>query len=90
MIDSIYEHSTAQKTLKQRLRLRPGIVIVTLMYLLRFGLPALSQSDIASVISVLSSLVFGLAFVVWWAFFSRAPRIERWSEIASRAAAEAG
>src|SRR5262249_27526751 len=31
---------------------------------------------------VLGSLVFGLAILIWWAFFSRAPRAERFGAVA--------
>ena len=64
---------------QKRLRLLPGIVIVILQWLLRFALPALVPE--AAVIGVFAGLLGGVAIVVWWAFFSRAPRTDRWGAI---------
>ncbi|NWJ51292.1 MAG: PQQ-binding-like beta-propeller repeat protein [Bacteroidetes bacterium] len=64
---------TQQKTL----RLWPGVVIVILQWFARFGIPAFFPEDIA--IGMFGGLLGGLAIIVWWAFFSRAPRLERWT-----------
>src|SRR5674476_757279 len=61
------------------LRLWPGVVIVILQWLLRFVLPAVVPDMTA--VSVFSGVIGGLAVVVWWAFFIRAPRLERWGAI---------
>ena len=61
------------------LRLWPGVVIVVLQWVGRFILPIIIPE--AMLYGVLAGLVGGLAIVVWWAFFSRAPQIERWSAI---------
>ncbi len=61
------------------LRLWPGVVIVVLQWLARFGVPILVPE--AMVFGTLSGLVGGLAIVVWWAFFSRAPGSERWGAV---------
>nr|NQU91273.1 PQQ-like beta-propeller repeat protein [Bacteroidota bacterium] len=63
------------------LRLWPGVVIVMLQWLVRFGIPIVVPDDIVIVIGVFGGLLGGLAIVVWWAFFSRAPRFERWSAV---------
>ena len=61
------------------LRLWPGVAIVIVQWLVRFGLPRVVPEAIAS--GVLGGLVGGLAVVGWWAFFSRAPRFERWGAV---------
>jgi outer membrane protein assembly factor BamB len=58
------------------LRLWPGVVIVTLQWLLRFVIPALVPSAIA--IGLFGGVICGLLIIIWWIFFSRAPRFERW------------
>jgi outer membrane protein assembly factor BamB len=66
---------------QKSLRLLPGVVIVMLQWLIRFGLPGIVPSDGAVMIGVFAGLLGGLAIAVWWAFFSRAPKSERWSAI---------
>ena len=61
---------------REPLRLWPGIIIVLLQWLVRFGIPILAPK--AMVIGVFGGLLGGLALAVWWTFFSRAARIERW------------
>ena len=58
------------------LRLRPGIVIVTLSWSTWIGLPLLAPE--AAPIATASALLGPLAVMVWWAFFSGAAPIERW------------
>lgn len=67
--------NTPGSTQQKPLRLWPGIVIVILQWLVRFGIPALIPGAIA--IGVFAGILGGLAVIVWWAFFSRAPRLER-------------
>ena len=55
------------------------MVIVILQWLVRFVLPAVVPDTTA--IGVFGGVIGGLAIVVWWAFFSRAPRFERWTAI---------
>src|ERR1019366_767774 len=59
-----------------QLRLWPGVVSVLLQWFIRFGVPAVVPEALGY--GVLGELVFGLAVLVWWLFFSRAPRSERW------------
>ncbi len=69
--------TTNESTGQKALRLWPGMVIVILQWLLRFGIPLVLPEAVFW--GVLGGLVGGLAVIVWWAFFSRAPRFERWS-----------
>ena len=48
------------------LGLRPGIVIVTLLWSTWIGLPLLAPA--AAPIAVVGALLGGLAVLVWWAF----------------------
>jgi outer membrane protein assembly factor BamB len=58
------------------LRLWPGVLAVVLQWLARFVLPALLPE--AAVYGILGGVFGGgLAVVVWWLFFSRAPWPER-------------
>ena len=67
---------TDEPIAQQPLRLWPGVVIVVLQWLGRFGAPLVFPEAMA--FGVIGGLVGGLAIVVWWVFFSRAPRAERW------------
>ena len=64
---------------RKPLRLWPGVVAVTLQWLVRFGVPIVWPDALEY--SVFGGLFAGLAIVVWWAFFSRAPGFERWGAI---------
>ncbi len=65
---------------RQPLRLWPGVVIVVLQWLLRFVVPIIVPE--ALTIGVMGGLFCGLAVIVWWGFFSRAPGRERWVAVA--------
>ena len=79
---------TDEPTRQKPLRLWPGVVIVVLQWLGRFGAPIFVPE--AMVFGVLGGLLGGLAIVVWWAFFSRAPRSERWGAVVLMIAALVG
>ena len=70
---------TDEPTRQKQLRLWPGVVIVVLQWLGRFGVPIVVPE--AMQFGVMGGLFGGLAIVVWWAFFSRAPRSERWGAV---------
>ena len=61
------------------LRLWPGILAATLMLVVRFLLPIVELEW--TVIGVIGSVVFGAVIIVWWTFFSRAPRLDRWGAL---------
>jgi len=56
------------------------VVIAALLWLVRFGVLIVAPE--AVMVAVFGGLLGGLAIVVWWAFFSRADRSERWGAVA--------
>jgi hypothetical protein len=61
------------------LQLWPAVIIVILQWLVRFVLPAVIPGTTA--ISLFGGVIGWLAVVIWWVFFSRAPRLERWGAV---------
>ena len=66
---------TDEPTPRKPLRLWPGVLAAVLLLVVRYGVPAIMPE--ASMYGMLGGLVCGLAIVVWWVFFSRAPWAER-------------
>lgn len=66
----------ARPGLQKPLRLWPGIVIVILQWSVRFVIPVFVSH--AMIFGVMGGLLCGFLFIVWWAFFSRAPLFDRW------------
>src|SRR5262245_16841486 len=64
------------------LRVWPGIVAVALQWIFRFGVKAFVPGLQGFGYAVLGSLFFALVIIVWWAFFSRARRLERLGALA--------
>ncbi|MFH0761032.1 MAG: PQQ-binding-like beta-propeller repeat protein [Bacteroidota bacterium] len=71
----------ADSAQRKPLRLWPGVVIVSLQWLVRYGIPVIAPGDTANQMGVFGGLLGGFAIIIWWAFFSRAPRFERWFAI---------
>ena len=69
------------------LRVWPGIVAVALQWLARFGIKALIPGIKGFGRGMMVSFVFTVALIVWWAFFSRASRKERFGGLGLIAAA---
>jgi len=61
------------------LRLWPGVALAALQGLAWFGVPLVLPEK--GVYGVLAAVLGGLVIVVWWAFFSRAQRWERWGAV---------
>ena len=63
-------------------RKRPWLwpaVLAGVLWLVRFGIPIVMPAAI--VVGLIGGLVGALAVIVWWAFFSRAPRLDRWGAV---------
>jgi len=72
------KQSESNKQLRQySLRLLPGVIIVALQWLIRFGIPVIIPTNNALMAGVFAGILGGLAVVVWWVFFSRAAVTER-------------
>jgi len=72
-----------ENTRQQKLLLWPAVVIVAIQWLLRFILPLIVPDALAPGIFV--GLLLGPLLMVWWIFFSRAPRFDRWSALGAMA-----
>ncbi|HEV3199399.1 MAG TPA: PQQ-binding-like beta-propeller repeat protein [Bryobacteraceae bacterium] len=64
---------------ERQLRLWPGVVAVVLQWLVSFGVPIIMPE--AAIYAFLGGFVGALAVLVWWAFFSRVPHLERWGAL---------
>ena len=62
-----------------QLRLWPGVLAVVLQWLVWLVAPIVVPE--AMMFAVIGGLVGGLAVLLWWAFFSRAQRSERWGAV---------
>src|SRR4029077_15532110 len=64
-----------EPTPRKPLRLWPGVLAAVILVLVRFVVPSIVLG--AGGIAILGGVAAGLAVVVWWGFFSRAPWSER-------------
>jgi outer membrane protein assembly factor BamB len=71
--------NVAESTQRKPLRILPGIIIIIIQLLLRYVLPIILPEAIA--VGLFGGILSGLAVIIWWAFFSRAPRLERWTAV---------
>ena len=70
---------TYQPTPQKPLLLWPGVALAMLQCLAWFGVPIVMPDEV--IYGPLGTVICALAIVVWWAFFSRAPRFERWGAV---------
>lgn len=68
-----------EPTRQKPLRLWPGVALAVLQCLGWFILPIVLPDY--RVYGVMGAVLGGLAIAMWWAFFSRAPRSERWGAV---------
>lgn len=61
-------------------RLWPGVAAVALQWALRYALPVALPD--AMIVAVMGAFVLGIVVLVWWIFFSRIPKVERWGGLA--------
>ncbi len=66
---------------RQPLRLWPGIAATLLQSFFSYGLPRVVPGTQAQMIGALGGLACALIVIVWWTFFSRAARVERWGAV---------
>jgi outer membrane protein assembly factor BamB len=71
------EAVVANPTLRTPLRLWPGVVAVTVLWLLWLVVPAVAAPDAGLIAAMIGFGGGTLATIVWWLFFSRAPWLER-------------
>lgn len=79
MSKRIKQVSLDEPTHQKPLRLWPGVVIVVLQWLIRFGIPIIWPEGV--MFFIFGGMAGALLIVLWWAFFSRAPGIERWGAV---------
>lgn len=77
MLKKRKEKRTGEPDRQKPLRLWPGIVIVILQWLFRFVIPIVITDSTGTMIGFFGAILGGLAIILWWAFFSRAPWVER-------------
>src|SRR5256712_11459088 len=66
---------TGKPTPQNPLRVWPGVVAVVLQWLIWLVYPLVARGAI--MVAMMGGLAGGLAVLVWWLFFSRAPWAER-------------
>lgn len=68
---------TGDQRPQKLLRIWPAIVLVSIQWFFRFGVKALIPGIEGFGYAVIGSLVCTLLLIIWWAFFSRARKLER-------------
>src|SRR6185369_11758989 len=66
---------TALATPRKPLRVWPGLIVVLLQWVGWFVAPAIFPQ--ATIVALLAGVIGGLAILIWWLVFSRAPWFER-------------
>jgi len=78
MNDKKTQSRSKDKELHKPIRLAPGVIIVCIQWFLWLLIPKIFPGPWISAVGVLSGLLGGVLVLVWWAFFSRATRFDRW------------
>ncbi len=73
------KRKTDEPAPQKPLRLWPGVILAMLQCLTWFVLPMVMPDQ--GMYWFFGTFIGGLAIAVWWAFFSRAPRSERWGAV---------
>ena len=81
MLERIRQALFAEPSEPRPLRLLPGIVIVAVQWLIWYVGPIVAPVDTVMMVGALGGMALVLAVFVWWAFFSRAARPERWGAV---------
>jgi outer membrane protein assembly factor BamB len=82
--------TTPETLTSRKLRLWPGIIIVALLFISRFGVKAVIPGIEGFGKGMMGSFGFVIIFLLWWTFFSRAAWLERLSAIGLFAVAIGG
>ena len=78
-------HVAAVAPSRRPLRLWPGVTLAVLLLVLKVIAPLVAPQS--TPIGVLAGPIVGLLIGIWWVFFSRAPRLDRWGGLVLMAAA---
>jgi outer membrane protein assembly factor BamB len=70
----------SELTSQKQLRLWPGVVLAALQILSWYIVPKFLPANLAYY-GMMGTVAGGFAIIVWWAIFSRAPRLERWGAV---------
>ncbi len=81
MEKSNHQTTSFEGVLPKPICIGPGILIVIVQWLLWFAIPLIFPGPWIRAVGVLGGMLGGIAVMVWWGFFSRAPRNERWSAV---------
>ena len=68
-----------KSTQQKPLRLWPGMVAMILIILVKLVVPKVISDALP--VAIFGRLFLGLVVIIWWMFFSRAPRLKRWSAV---------
>ncbi len=74
------KRKTDEPALQKPLRLWPGVVLAVLQIFSWYVVPKFLPDNLAYY-GMMGTVIAGVAIIVWWAFFSRAPRLERWGAV---------
>jgi outer membrane protein assembly factor BamB len=85
-MDSDMTNTHTDDPSRKTLRLWPGLAVVALQWLAWLVAPVVLP-ETGGYVAVIGGVLGGVAVALWWAFFSRAPRAERWGAIVLMAVA---